>query len=82
MFKFSRSNANEIYWELLLIFSEKMNDNTIINNFYKLNIMKWLNENNFNLGSTTEKVITLNNYKVKLINKTLLTKEKIQQMQN
>jgi len=80
MFKFSRANTNEIYWELLLIFSEKMNDNTIINNFYKLNIMKWLNENNFNLGSTTEKVITLNNYKVKLINKTLLTKEKIQQM--
>ena len=82
MFKFSRANTNEIYWELLLIFSEKMNDNTIINNFYKLNIMKWLNENNFNLGSTTEKVITLNNYQVKLVNKTLLTKEKIQQMQN
>ena len=66
MFKFSRSNANEIYWELLLIFSQKMNDNTIINSFYKLNIMQWLNENNFDLGSTTEKVITLNNYQVKL----------------
>ena len=34
MFKFSRANTNEIYWELLLIFSEKMNDNTIINIIY------------------------------------------------
>ena len=44
--------------------------------------MQWLNENNFDLGSTTEKVIILNNYQVKLINKALLTKEIIQQMQN
>ena len=39
MFKFSRSNVNEIYWELLLFCSEKMNENTIINSFFKLNII-------------------------------------------
>ena len=43
MFKFSRSNENEIYWELLLFFSDKINENIIINSFYKLNIMHWLN---------------------------------------
>jgi len=72
MFKFSRVNENEIYWELILIFSEQMNENTIINNFFYLNIIQWLNENQFDLGSTNEKDITLNQYKVKLINKTLL----------
>ena len=76
MFKFSRTNENEIYWELLLFFSDKINENIIINSFYKLNIIQWFNENKFDLGSTKEKVIFLNNYKVKLINKTLLINER------
>ena len=76
MFKISRTNVNEIYWELLLFFTEKIDENIIINNFFELNIMQWLNENQFDLGSTNEKVVTLNKYKVKLINKTLLINER------
>ena len=67
----------EIYWELILIQIENVNENLIINYFTGLeDILDWLKKYDINLDFFETKEVDINGHKIKLVNKTLIINKK------
>ena len=76
-FKQNKDSTNKKYFEIIINFKEKKikeegkEKKNVMNTFINEDINEWLNSIGFNLNSTTQKEITLDNCKIQIINKTL-----------